>query len=137
MGISILIVDDNPMMRGFLEKFVAKDPAIGEVYSAVNGQEGVNMAVEKKPEVILMDIEMPVMDGFEALKEMKNLQRSGDIPAKTKIIILSGTMFNNDANVRKAKFLGAFNVLAKPDGKSMSFAIEGNKLMDAIREAAK
>ncbi|HOD54178.1 MAG TPA: response regulator [Candidatus Cloacimonadota bacterium] len=136
MGINILIVDDNSMMRGFLEKFVKKEPAIENVWTAENGKIAIDMALQYHPDVILTDVEMPVMDGLEELKEIKNLQRSGQLPATIKVIVLSGTMFENDANVRKAKFLGAYQVLAKPDGKSMSFAIDGAKLIETIKDAA-
>lgn len=137
MGIKILIVDDNPMMRGFLEKFVKKDPSIETVWTAENGKDAIEKALINQPDVVLTDVEMPVMDGLEELKEIKNLQRTGQLPAKLKVIILSGTMHDNDANVRKAKFLGAYQVMAKPDGKSMSFAIDGAKLIETIKEAGK
>lgn len=136
MGIKVLVVDDNSMMRGFLERFLNKEPIIEQVWTAENGKDSLEKIDLYKPDVVLTDIEMPIMDGLEELKEIKSRQRLGKIDSKLKVIVLSGTMYENDANVRKAKFLGAFAVLAKPDGKSMSLAIDGNKLINTIKEAS-
>ncbi len=135
MSVNILVVDDNNMMRGFLERFLSKESIISKVWTAENGKDALEKIDLYKPHIVLTDVEMPIMDGLEELKEIKARQRSGKIDPKLKVIMLSGTMYENDANVRKAKFLGAYAVLAKPDGKSMSFAIDGHKLINTIKEA--
>jgi DNA-binding NarL/FixJ family response regulator len=135
MGIKILIADDNAMMRGYLEKLVKRSPNVQTVLTAENGQEAVDKAPQFSFDVIMMDVEMPVKDGLTALREIKALQKSGKVNPKAKLIILSGTMHENDANVRKAKFLGADYVFPKPGGKDMSFSIDAQALMKAINDA--
>ena len=135
MGIKVLIADDNAMMLGYLEKLVVKSPKVGKILGVKNGKEAVEQAQIFSPDVILLDVEMPEMDGLTALKEIKNLQKKGKVNPKAKIIIISGTMHENDANVRKAKFLGASKVLPKPGGKDISFSIDALALMKAINDA--
>jgi DNA-binding NarL/FixJ family response regulator len=136
MGIKVLIADDNAMMLGYLEKLVARSPNVQSVVGVKNGQEAVDKAPQISPDVIMMDVEMPVKDGLTALREIKALQKSGKVNPKAKLIILSGTMHENDANVRKAKFLGADHVFPKPGGKDMSFNIDAQALMKAINDVA-
>ncbi|MDY6842559.1 MAG: response regulator [Thermodesulfobacteriota bacterium] len=135
MGIKVLVVDDNNMMRGFLEKTVKTEKLVSEVFAAENGQKALDLIDRHKPDMVVMDVEMPVMDGLSALKEIKDRQKTGKINPKLKVIILSGTMYENDANVRKAKFLGAHAVMAKPGGKNFSLSADvGESLLKNIRE---
>jgi len=135
MGIKVLIADDNAMMLGYLENLVRKSPNVEKILGVKNGKEALEQAKKFLPDLICLDVEMPEMDGLTALKEIKALQKAGKINAKTKIIILSGTMHENDANVRKAKFLGADYVFPKPGGKDMSFSIDAQAFMKAIKDA--
>jgi len=132
MSTKVLIADDNAMMLGFLENFVKKISEVGNVLGVKNGKEAVEKAQSFSPDIILLDVEMPEMVGLTALKEIKELQKKGTVNPKAKTIILSGTMHENDANVRKAKFLGADNVFEKPNGKDMSFSIDASSLKKAI-----
>lgn len=134
MGIKLLLADDNTIMRGYLEKFLGKIKDISKIVAVDDGQKALTEAQKISPDVILLDVEMPVMDGLTALREIKTLQKSGKINPKAKVIILSGTMHENDANVRKAKFLGADHVFSKPGGKDMSYSIDAEGLINAIRD---
>lgn len=136
MGIKVLVVDDNSFMRGFLVNLIKKEKNVTEVLQAENGQVALEVIDAKKPNVVVIDVEMPVMDGLEALRHIKELKKTKKIDPKMKTIVLSGTMFENDANVRKAKFLGANEVMAKPKGKSMAVDIDSMKLLKAINEPA-
>ena len=59
----VLISDDDPMIRDALREVLDSEPDIDVVASAVNGAEAVDVAAELRPDVILMDLHMPVMDG--------------------------------------------------------------------------
>jgi len=67
----VLVVDDEPAVRQLLRKILSKDYAVLE---AQNGEEAVNMAQSLKPDVILMDMMMPKMDGLTACHAIKTNQ---------------------------------------------------------------
>lgn len=70
MGIKVLIVDDSSFFRRRVSEIVNQDPELEVVGMAVNGAEAVKLAAELNPQVITMDIEMPVMDGITAVKQI-------------------------------------------------------------------
>ena len=63
--INVLIVDDHPLMRDALRDAVETEDALQVIGEAINGSQAVQMAADLKPDVILMDLYMPVMDGIE------------------------------------------------------------------------
>jgi DNA-binding NarL/FixJ family response regulator len=69
--IRVLIVDDHPLMRETLGVTIETEADIDAVGVAVNGQEAVTLAAALKPDVVLMDLYMPVMDGIEATRQIK------------------------------------------------------------------
>jgi len=70
MAARVLIVDDSGFFRRRLTEIFGHDPGIEVIGTAANGQEGVEQAARLKPDVITMDIEMPVMDGITAVKRI-------------------------------------------------------------------
>ena len=74
----ILLVEDNEMNRDMLSRRLVKRGH--EVAIAVDGQEGVDMAVSESPEIILLDMSLPVMDGWEAAKVLKGDAATTSIP---------------------------------------------------------
>ena len=74
----ILLVEDNEMNRDMLSRRLVKRGH--EVVIAVDGQEGVDMAISGKPEIILLDMSLPVMDGWEAAKRLKAVTATSSIP---------------------------------------------------------
>lgn len=77
--ISILYVEDDSMARGFLSKAIAvKYPAM-KVYTAENGETGLKLFKKHKPDIILTDISMPVMDGIRMAREIKALKSDANI----------------------------------------------------------
>ncbi|MBB1382193.1 chemotaxis response regulator protein-glutamate methylesterase, partial [Shewanella sp. SR41-2] len=70
MAIKVLVVDDSSFFRRRVSEIVNQDPDLEVVAVAVNGKEAVEMAAKLKPQVITMDIEMPVMDGITAVREI-------------------------------------------------------------------
>jgi two-component system, chemotaxis family, protein-glutamate methylesterase/glutaminase len=109
MAIKVLIVEDSIMMQMIISEIVKSDSRFEVVATAANGKEGVDLAKQHRPDVILLDIEMPVMDGIECLKRLKMVGRF-------KVIILSSVAQVGSPQALKAKKLGAFDVLAKPSG---------------------
>jgi two-component system cell cycle response regulator DivK len=74
----ILLVEDNEMNRDMLSRRLLRNNF--EVVMAVNGQEGVDMARSERPDLILMDMSLPVMDGWEATRTIKADESTKSIP---------------------------------------------------------
>lgn len=74
----ILLVEDNEMNRDMLSRRLARNGF--EVLIAVNGQEGVDLALSGKPDLILMDMSLPVLDGWEATRRVKADPATSAIP---------------------------------------------------------
>jgi NarL family two-component system response regulator LiaR len=69
--ITILVADDHPMLRDGITQLLQKEADFEVVGQAADGEEAVKLAVEKSPDIVLMDIEMPKIDGLEATKQIK------------------------------------------------------------------
>ncbi len=74
----ILLVEDNEMNRDMLSRRLERNGF--EVIIAVNGQEGVDLATSSKPDLILMDLSLPVLDGWEATRRVKGNPETAKIP---------------------------------------------------------
>ncbi len=81
---TILVVDDAPMNQQLIERLLAKH--VGRMIFANNGAEAVQIFMKEPVALILMDMEMPVMDGYTASRYIRSLQNGRDIP----IIALTG-----------------------------------------------
>ena len=75
MAIRVLVVDDSSFFRRRLTEILAKDKDIDVIDTANNGREAVDKAIALKPDVITMDVEMPVLDGISAVREIMQLHR--------------------------------------------------------------
>jgi len=106
-NIRVLLVDDHDAVRAEIAAHLSEDRNIELVGEASNGSEALEKASELSPDVILMDISMPVMNGFEATKLIKD--RSPDM----KIIAI--TMHNNHSYVLEMQRLGASGLLLKDE----------------------
>ncbi len=111
MPIRVLIVDDSAVIRGLMNKALAADSAITVVGSASNGQMAISLAADLRPDVMVLDIEMPVMDGITALPEIIRVS-----PA-TKVIIASTLSLRNAEISMRALSLGATDYLPKPTAR--------------------
>jgi len=107
--ITVLIVDDSPFMRLTLQKILNQDPEIKVLDSARDGREGIEKLQALRPQVVTMDVEMPVIDGLQALDEIMRWQ-------PTPVIILSAVTTEGTQATLKALDTGAFDVVAKPSG---------------------
>lgn len=109
MAKKILIVEDDPVLLKTLQEFLVAEKF--EVLCAPDGEEGVRMAKNEKPDLILLDIILPKKDGYEALKEIKADKNIKEIP----VILL--TNLGGIHDVEKALDLGATTYLIKSDYK--------------------
>lgn len=101
----VLIADDHVLVRAGLRALLLQFPSIDEIYEAGDGREAIALAEEKRPDVVLMDIAMPVMNGFEAMSRILK-----EIP-EMRVIILS--MYEDEEFVWRALRLGACGYIAK------------------------
>ncbi|PLT34194.1 chemotaxis response regulator protein-glutamate methylesterase [Bacillus sp. V5-8f] len=107
--IKVLIVEDSAFMRKLISEFLTEDSRIEVVGTARNGKEGISKIKEQKPDVVTLDVEMPVMNGLEALKEIMQ-------QCPTPVIMLSSTTKEGTENTVTAMDIGAFDFIAKPSG---------------------
>lgn len=120
MTIRILVADDHDVVRQGLRMFLADDPELEIVAEARNGAEALEMAKTLKPDVILMDILMPVMDGITAIGEVRRALPETEVIALTSVL--------EDAKVVGAVKAGAIGYLLKDT--------RGDELCRAIKAAA-
>ena len=105
-NITVLIIEDEKDIRKILEYELKSDGF--NVYSADNGQAGLMMAMEKKPDVILLDWVMPKMNGLKVLSKLRQDERTKDI------IVLMLTVKNMMEDVETALANGADDYIPKP-----------------------
>lgn len=119
--INILLVDDQALFREGLRTLLDLQPDFEVVGEASQGEEALRMAVSLSPNVILMDLRMPVMDGVTATRRIK------DSLPQCKVIVL--TTFDDDEDVFEGLRAGAVGYLLKD--------VSSEKLYEAIRSAAR
>lgn len=103
--VRVLIIDDSAFNRRTLTKLLESLPGVEAAGTAADGSEGLKQAARLKPDLITLDLEMPVMDGFTFLRI---LMQTNPIP----VIVISSR--NEDVNVFKAMELGAVDFIPKP-----------------------
>lgn len=115
--IKVLLVDDHPLMLSGIFTFLKSKKRIRIVGKAFDGIEAIQKAKQSVPDVVLMDIGLPKMNGLEALRVLRK-----ELPA-TKVLVL--TMHDNKEYVRESMRLGASGyVLKSSSPKDLVFAIE-------------
>ena len=119
--ITVMIVDDHEMVRNGAKGYLDVQPEITVAAEAESGEEAVRLAREYVPDVVLMDLVMPGMDGVEATRKVK------DISPRTQIIIL--TSFHEDEHIFPALQAGAISYLLKD--------VKATELVEAIQRASK
>ncbi len=107
MAKKLLLIDDDPMIVRMYERVFGF--AKIDVTSSLAPAEGLQLAIDKKPDLILLDIMMPDMDGIEVLKKLKEDDATKAIP----VIIL--TNLSDERRAKEALKLGAQSVLVKSD----------------------
>ncbi|MBP5403349.1 MAG: chemotaxis response regulator protein-glutamate methylesterase [Treponema sp.] len=108
--ISVLVCDDSALMRNLISRIIENTHGLSVCAKAMNGEIALQRVEEFKPDVIVLDIEMPVMSGIDFLKERK--KRRWDVP----VIILSSIATEGATVTMEALELGASDFLTKPNG---------------------
>jgi len=121
MTIRILLVDDQALFREGLRTLLSVWDDIEVIAEAGNGAEAIELARQQRPDVVLMDLRMPVLDGVAATRRLREIQ-----PA-SRVIIL--TTFDDDEHIFDGLRAGAVGYLLKD--------VSSEKLVEAIRAAAR
>ncbi|MCX6054452.1 MAG: response regulator transcription factor [Chloroflexi bacterium] len=121
MSIKVLIVDDQSLFREALRTLLTAYQDLEVVGDACNGEEALRFSFTLSPDIVLMDLRMPIMDGVEATRRIVQLGKN------IKVIIL--TTFDDDENVFDGLRAGAVGYLLKD--------VSSEKLIEAIRAANK
>lgn len=118
--ITILLVDDHRVVRQGVRAFLATQRDLVVVADAEGGAEGVRLAAQHVPDVVLMDLVMPKMDGVEATRQVKH------VSPRSQVIVL--TSYHDDEHIFPVLRAGALSYILKDVGVDV--------LADAIRKAA-
>ncbi|MCX4825962.1 response regulator transcription factor [Streptomyces sp. NBC_01142] len=119
-AIRVLLADDEEMIRHCVRLILRHADGIEVVGEAVNGAEAIRLAAEDRPDVVLLDIRMPVLDGLAAVEPLVALD------PKPQVVML--TTFGEEENVTRALRAGATGFLLKDEGPQ--------ELISAVRAAA-
>jgi CheY-like chemotaxis protein len=119
-GLRVLLADDHPVVRKGLADLLREQAGIEVVIEARDGQEAVDLALEARPDVVVMDITMPRMDGIEATRRIK---------AQLPQVRVIGLSMHEDANMRKAMCAAGAGDYLRKDASS-------DKLVAAILHPA-
>jgi two-component system chemotaxis response regulator CheB len=125
----VLVVDDSAFMRKIICDLITTDPQFEIVATAQNGREAIEAVEEWKPDVITMDLEMPELNGLEALSRIMQIH-------PTPIIMLSSISDDGTRETIKALQNGAFDFIRKPSGPlSADIQTVGEQLLEKMRIA--
>ncbi|WP_272574304.1 two-component system response regulator NarL [Providencia sp. PROV259] len=117
---TILLIDDHPMLRNGVKQLISLEPSLYIIGEAGDGKTGIQIAEEQDPDLILLDLNMPGMNGFETLDELRKRELSG------RIILFTVSNYSDDlVNALKR---GADGYLLKD--------MEPEELIVALKEAA-
>jgi NarL family two-component system response regulator LiaR len=118
--ITVLLVDDHALVRQGVRTFLATQPDLSVVGEAATGAEAVTLAAQHVPDVVLMDLIMPDMDGVEATRRVKQ------VSPRSQVVVI--TSYHEDEHIFPALKAGALSYLLKD--------LSSDELASAIRKAA-
>ncbi|NUU76335.1 protein-glutamate methylesterase/protein-glutamine glutaminase [Paenibacillus xylanilyticus] len=125
----VLVVDDSAFMRKIVTDLIEADPEFKVAATASTGKEAIQKAVDVKPDVITMDVEMPEMNGLDALK---SIMQQSSVP----VIMLSGINEQGMKETIMALEAGAFDFIRKPSiSHDQDIAQVGKALVERMRAA--
>jgi two-component system chemotaxis response regulator CheB len=126
----VLIVDDSAFMRHALGRLLGEAPSLEVVGAASNGVEGLQMASDLRPDVITLDVEMPVLDGLAMLKRLMH-------ETPTRVVMLSSRTTSDAKITLDALDFGAIDFVPKPSGAlSIDIGRVGEELVGKIVASA-
>jgi two-component system, chemotaxis family, protein-glutamate methylesterase/glutaminase len=128
-AVRVLVVDDSALMRKLIPQLLTSEAGIEVVGTAMDGNFALKKIEELKPQVITLDLEMPGLNGIDALKEIVRRWR---LP----VIVVSSHSTSGAAITLKALALGAFDFVAKPADTSTRMGDIARELIGKIRAAA-
>lgn len=130
-NIQVLVVDDSAFMRKVISDILNQDPRINVIGTARNGQDALLKRRELRPDVMTLDVEMPVMNGLDTLKQ---IMKEDPCP----VVMISSTTKEGAENTLLAMEYGAVDFVAKPSG---AISLDINKvkieIVDKVIQAAK
>jgi two-component system, chemotaxis family, protein-glutamate methylesterase/glutaminase len=128
--IRVLIVDDSAFMRHALGRLLSEAASLEIVGTAANGEEGLALARDLRPDVITLDVEMPILDGLGMLKRLM-------LETPTRVVMLSSLTTQNAKITLDALEYGAIDFVPKPSGSlSIDIGRVGEGLVAKIEAAA-
>ncbi len=127
--IRVLVVDDSALMRKLIPQMLAADESLEVVGTAMDGTFCLKKIEELKPNVVTLDLEMPGMNGIDALKE---IMRKQPVP----VIVFSSHSTEGASVTMKALGLGAFDFVPKPKDATAHMAETARELIGKIKAAA-
>jgi two-component system chemotaxis response regulator CheB len=117
-SIKVLLVDDSAVVRGLISRWLDAENGIEVVAKAIDGIQGVRFAKEHQPDVVVLDIEMPRMDGLTALPQILKM-------APNTKVVMASTLTHRNANITmRALSQGASDYTPKPDAGGLANAEE-------------
>ena len=126
--IRVVLVDDEPLLRHGLRMILEGAPGISVIGEAGNGKEGIELILGEEPDVVLMDIRMPVMDGIEATAQLHSLAGARDIP----VVML--TAFDTDGlNSSGSKAVSITTGISRAPASECSCAVASMPSMTGMR----
>ncbi|HOJ63672.1 MAG TPA: chemotaxis response regulator protein-glutamate methylesterase [Spirochaetota bacterium] len=129
--IKVMVVDDSALIRNLVTKELSKSSLIEVVGTAINGRFALNKLDKLQPDIIILDLEMPEMNGIEFLQERQKLG------INTPVIILSAHAKKGAKITLEALALGASDFILKPSEPGVNLDEIGNKLIEMIHALAK
>jgi two-component system chemotaxis response regulator CheB len=126
--LQVLVVEDSPVARRLIVDILSSDPELQVIAEAESGDEAVRVATRSKPDVIVMDVVMPSMDGLEATRRIMEVR-------PTPIVLVSASYNAGDLSKSfEALEAGALSLVAKPSGPGAStFAAEAAALTTTVK----
>jgi len=129
--ITVLVIDDSALMRRELKRIIGSDPALRVIGTARDGMEGLEQAKLLEPDVVTIDLNLPVMDGLACLQHIM-------IETPRPCVVISAHTGRDSVETFEALELGAVDFVEKPSGEiSRDIAGRADAIIDRIKKAAR